>query len=56
MQKHSEPDTAPGPAVVEPLPQLTQDDPSRYHPTSQMQSDADEEPTLKVVSVERVID
>ena len=46
---HSEADVAPGAAVVLPLPQLAQDEPSRKYPTSQMHSEADVAPGAAVV-------
>ena len=45
---HSEADVAPGAPVV-PLPQLTQDEPPRKYPTSQMHSEADVAPGPAVV-------
>ena len=42
-------DVAPGAAVVKPLPQLAQDEPSRKYPTSQMHSEEDVAPAAAVV-------
>ena len=48
---HSEADVAPGAAVVLPLPQLAQDEPSRKYPTSQMHSETDVDPMPAVAPI-----